>query len=302
MKKNLLFTFFAIVMIAVVSCHRPETYIVTFDANGGTGTMPQQEFTEGEQQALTRNEFSRNNYLFSGWNTINDGSGTSYSDSQTITATTDMTLYAQWRTSSGTYNGHNWVDLGLPSGTLWATCNVGANAPEENGDYFAWGETTTKERYNWDNYRYCYNGEKITKYCFNPYIGYPEHFTDNLGILEASDDAATVNWGAGWRTPTRKDFEELALNCTIKYWTQNWIKGIMITSNTNGNTIFLPFAGLYNDNHKVNETYYGEYMSSCLSDHTEKLDGWEINNNRRRIVYYLRCYGLSVRPVCSRQD
>lgn len=97
---------------------------------------------------------------------------------------------------SGTANGHEWVDLGLPSGTLWATCNVGANKPEDYGDYFAWGETTTKSTYNWDTYIYA-NGpiNKLTKYCNN--ANYADNgFTDNLTTLQGRDDPAT-SWGSG---------------------------------------------------------------------------------------------------------
>ena len=310
-------------MIAFVGCNHQETYIVTFDANGGTGTMQQQVFTEGEQQALTRNAFSREDYSFSKWNTMQDCSGTSYTDGQTITVSSEMILYAQWAANdsqgsgsqggssqggsnipaNGQLNGHEWVNLGLPSGTLWATCNIGATNPEDYGDYFAWGETTPKETYNWDSYRYCYNYNGtfyFTKYCYSPYMGYPEHFTDSLATLEASDDAATVNWGTGWRTPTWLDFEELIYNCTIKYWTQNWIKGIMVTSNSNGNTIFLPFAGLYNGDQQINETAYGEYMSSSVIENsTERFSGLETRNSHWEIVRCRRCYGFSVRPICT---
>lgn len=89
--------------------------------------------------------------------------------------------------------GHVYVDLGLPSGTLWATCNVGANTPEEYGDYFAWGETSTKAKYNWNNYKYCKDGysRNLTKYCNDPYEGYQE-FTDELTELHPCDDAASV--------------------------------------------------------------------------------------------------------------
>ena len=120
-------------MIAISGCNKKETYIVTFNANGGTGTMTAQIFTEGEAQALTRNAFTYDAYTFTGWNTVQGGSGASYTDGQTITATADMTLYAQWTsngtnptpgpdptpTPTNTLNGHEFVDLGLPSGLLW---------------------------------------------------------------------------------------------------------------------------------------------------------------------------------------
>ena len=94
---------------------------------------------------------------------------------------------------------HEWVDLGLPSGTLWATCNVGANSPEEYGDYFAWGETTTKSSYSWSTYKYCKGSSStMTKYCTSSYYG----TVDNKTELEPSDDAATANWGSEWQMPS----------------------------------------------------------------------------------------------------
>ena len=86
--------------------------------------------------------------------------------------------------NGNTNNDHEWVDLGLPSGTLWATCNVGATKPEEYGDYFAWGETKQKNIYNLDTYRYCNNGDvkQLTKYCSDLEYGY-HGFTDNLTVL-----------------------------------------------------------------------------------------------------------------------
>jgi len=111
--------------------------------------------------------------------------------------------------NGNTYNGHEYVDLGLPSGTLWATCNVGATTPEGYGDYFAWGETTPKETYNWMTYKWGSGNEsdgwlyrELTKYCSDSTYGL-YGFHDNLTELLPEDDAATANWGNGWRTPTR---------------------------------------------------------------------------------------------------
>lgn len=325
MKKSI-FLLFAIVsaagMIAISGCDRPETYTVTFNPNGGTGTMQSQTFTEGEAQALTRNAFTYDGYTFTGWNTVQGGSGASYTDGQTITATADMTLYAQW-TSNGTnptpspsptpgpaspntLNGHEFVDLGLPSGLLWATCNVGANTPEEYGDCFAWGETTTKETYNWSTYRYCNgSGSTLTKYCNNAEYG-NNGFTDELTILEASDDAATANWGASWRMPTKAEMEELNTNCTVTWTTQNGVNGRLFTG-PNGNSIFLPAAGVYSfDGYQEHEAaglggFY--WLSSLCTDGDGPHCAWYL-------VFYSDCCwvssmsdinrnnGLSVRPVC----
>ena len=111
--------------------------------------------------------------------------------------------------NSGSANGHEYVDLGLPSGTLWATCNVGASKPEEYGDYFAWGETKPKSDYSWETYKWCKGSSKtMTKYCTNSKYGY-NGFTDDLWELLPEDDAATVNWGSGWQTPSLAQLKEL---------------------------------------------------------------------------------------------
>ena len=90
-------------------------------------------------------------------------------------------------------NGHEYVDLGLPSGTLWATCNVGAETPESIGSYFAWGETSTKADYDWSTYKYCNGSENtLTKYCNDANYGY-NGYSDELVVLQPEDDAATAN-------------------------------------------------------------------------------------------------------------
>lgn len=159
---------------------------------------------------------------------------------------------------------HEYVDLGLPSGLLWATCNVGANAPEEYGDYFAWGETQSKSTYDWSSYQYC-NGYSNTliKYCNNASYGY-NGFTDNLITLSSEDDAATANWGTEWRMPTMEEWQELLDNTTPTWMAQNGVNGMLFTSN-NGNSLFLPAAG-YREYHVLsNAGSYGRYWSSSLN-------------------------------------
>lgn len=119
-------------------------------------------------------------------------------------------------------NGHEYVDLGLPSGLMWATCNLGADSPEEYGNYYAWGEINPKSFYSKDNYTY----------------------PRNPAILPPNDDAAYINWGAGWRMPTKEDFMELVDNCVWAKTELNCHKGYKITGK-NGNYIFLPHAGYY---------------------------------------------------------
>lgn len=141
--------------------------------------------------------------------------------------------------STPSIDEYEYVDLGLPSGTLWATCNVGADSPEDYGDYFAWGETAPKEFYGWETYKWC-NGSwnSMTKYCTDSYYG----TIDNIRELEPVDDAAYVNWGPSWRMPSQEQYQELENNCTWQWTTHNGVNGRLVTG-PNGNTIFLPAAG-----------------------------------------------------------
>ena len=275
------------------------TLTVTFNANGGIGTMESQRFVVGVAQTISANTFTKTNYIFTGWNTKANGSGTAYTDEQSISISTNITLYAQWRMTTGTVNGHTWVDLGLPSGTKWATCNVGATTPEGYGNYFAWGETTTKDNYEWDNYNYC-NGayNSLTKYCNNSSFG-NNGFTDALTTLEASDDAATANWGAGWRMPTSTEMQDLIDNCTVTWTTQSGVNGRLFTG-PNGNSIFLPAAGERNESNINRAGSYGYYWSSSF-DSRLPPSAWILNFYSGN--YYLnnapRSNGLSVRPVVA---
>ena len=136
---------------------------------------------------------------------------------------------------------HEWVDLGLPSGTLWATMNVGADSPEGYGDNFAWGETTPKDVYNWSNYQWCMGSyDTFTKYCNMSSLGY-NGFTDNKTELDPEDDAATANWGPEWCMPSMEQIQELCNNCTSVWTTRNGINGRLFTA-SNGASLFLPSA------------------------------------------------------------
>ena len=200
--------------------------------------------------------------------------------------------------TTGTLNGHEWVDLGLPSGLLWATTNVGAENPEDYGNYFAWGETTAKTTYNWSTYRYC-NGSlsTLTKYCNNGFYG-NNGFTDNLTTLEASDDAATANWGSGWRMPTLTEMNELYNNCTVTWTIYNGVNGSLFTG-PNGNSIFLPAAGYRDDSSLDNDGSIGNYWSSSLGSE-DPYYAWRLYfiSNHCSTYNNGRVYGLSVRAVC----
>lgn len=182
------------------------------------------------------------------------------------------------------------VDMGLS--VKWASFNVGATKPEENGDYFAWGEVEPKNEYSWATYKLC-QGTKttITKYCISSYYGQ----VDNLTTLEWTDDAATRNLGATWRMPTKDEWNELRDGCDWK-WINAYNKvGYQVTSKSTGNTIFLPAAGWLLGT-SVSQTRYGYYWSSelymnyMLSANQFSLD--------RIWVSCDRIYGASVRAVC----
>ncbi len=193
---------------------------------------------------------------------------------------------------NGIYNGHAYVDLGLPSGTLWATCNVGAKKPEEYGDYFAWGETEAKEKYNWSTYKYC-NGyyNTLTKYCNMSYYGY-NGFSDNLTSLEPSDDAATANWGDGWCMPTMDQWNELVDNTGSRWATQNGVYGRFFTA-LNGNSLFLPAAGSYYEGSELHgQGDWCNYWSTALcTSLPECACGFPSIADR--------CNGWPIRPVRS---
>ena len=172
---------------------------------------------------------------------------------------------------------HEFVDLGLPSGTLWATCNIGANNPEDCGDYFAWGETEPKEVYDWKSYRYgnlVYDHFELTKYCTDSSYGL-NGFVDNLVVLETVDDAAAAaNWGMEWRMPTKEEWKELYMKTTCTHTVQNGVSGWLFNA-SNGNSLFLPAAGFCIDDGPIC-TGLGTYWSSSL--HTEYLDrGWSFH-------------------------
>ena len=193
---------------------------------------------------------------------------------------------------------HEYVDLGLS--VKWATCNVGASKPEEYGDYFAWGEVEPKDEYRWETYKWCdCQANTLTKYNTDSSYG----TVDNKTVLEAADDAATVNWGGSWRMPTDVEMTELYENCTWTWTTQNGVNGYKVTSKKSGytnNSIFLPAAGYRDVSSLGSAGSYGYYWSSSL-DSDYPLNAWNVYFNSDDVgrYYYTRRYGFSVRPVCQ---
>lgn len=204
--------------------------------------------------------------------------------------------------------GHEYVDLGLS--VKWATCNVGSPVTYGDGEFYAWGETKTREpeTYNYANYPYYKDGQKnkVTKYGKNPkYWGVEGENPDSLTVLLPEDDAATANWGNGWRMPTKVEFQELLDNCT---W--EWVEldpekdqpdGFKITG-PNGNSIFLPAAGYYN-NEPTTALYGTErlYTSYCFywSSTSVEYTGYYLNASKVQCKMFtnVRSYAMAIRPV-----
>ena len=235
------------------------------------------------------------------------------------------------RKKMGYLNGFEFVDLGLS--VKWATCNVGATAPEDYGDYFAWGEiepyyesgyaqtespiwkADKSTGYSWSSYKFCKGSYKsITKYALENDYTY-EKSTDRKTYLDLEDDVAHVMWGRDWRMPTYKEVYELINNCTWTWTTLNGVNGYIGTSKITGYTncsIFLPAAGnrisdnsgLYSDIIGVGSwcSYWtSEYVQRDLDEGLHTYVAWSFgfdNNTNGRVKKSSRCYGFSVRPVC----
>ena len=203
-----------------------------------------------------------------------------------------------------------YVDLGLPSKTLWATCNVGAEAPEELGDYFAWGETEpNKSTYDWTTYEWSTGPNhfyRYTKYSVSYDLGTP----DNKKELESKDDAAYVNWGKEWCMPTDLQIMELINKdyTTTEFTKLNGVEGLLITSKRNGNSIFLPAAGSimggtrfgYGDGIGGNN-YDGHYW--CKTGYDNVVTQIQFMGLMKSVVrsYGNRSNGMSIRPVSKKK-
>ena len=200
---------------------------------------------------------------------------------------------------NNSHNGYEYVDLGLPSGLKWATCNVGAESPEDYGDYFAWGETSPKSDYGWETYKFRTSGNDLENVKFSKYNTDSDYGPiDIKTTLDLIDDAARTNWGGSWRMPTRAEQDELREKCTWTWTTLNGINGYKVTSKSNGNSIFLPAAGGCGGTSLSDAGSCGDYWSRSLNTSY---------SSRAYYLYFLprdiptvgpgRYYGRSVRPV-----
>ena len=210
--------------------------------------------------------------------------------------------HTQQQSGNDSSSGHDYVDLGLPSGTLWATCNIGANKPEDYGNYYEWGETSTKNTYYiWKSYKYAkgtsWEYPRLTKYCNKSSYG-NNGFTDNLTELQSGDDPATTYWGNEWHTPTKTQWDELLSNTKNEWATRNDVKGRLFTSKKNGKTLFLPAAGNRWDSGLYSAGSYGFYWSRSLSiDNPSSAWGLYFYSGRCGMDGYDRSGGFTVRPV-----
>ena len=175
-------------------------------------------------------------------------------------------------------NGHEYVDLGLPSGLKWATCNVGASSPEKSGNYYAWGETKPKDEYT--------SGNSLT---------YGKEIDDIGGNVQY--DAATANWGEGWRMPTIDEMQELIDNCDWQWTKQNNVKGYKVIG-VNGNSIFIPETGKWMNNTFTSGSCDGSAYWSSISYYTG-MSCWLSFNDFELGLFEMagRSWGMSVRPV-----
>lgn len=197
-------------------------------------------------------------------------------------------------------NHPHMIDLGLPSGTKWACCNIGASSPTEYGNYYAWGETQPKSVYDLSTYKWYKSDNNdcgYTKYCNNSYHGY-NGFVDNKTELDPADDAATVNWGSGWRMPSLGQIQELINNCSSEWTTRNGVNGRLLTSKKNGALLFLPAAGF----RWPSEFHYagslGYYWSRTLdSSYSFFAYGLGFGSGGVDWLNYTRYSGQSVRAV-----
>lgn len=205
--------------------------------------------------------------------------------------------------ADGEVGGYEYVNLGLPSGTLWATCNVGASSPYESGSYFAWGETETKDIYTWENYKF------FKDYDFDPAIGtyaVLEYIGEN--ICGTQYDAAAKQWGNGWRLPNDEETYELRMYCWGKWTTEEGVKGMRIYG-PNEHSIFIPACGWKYKNLEMTWDYgfYGDCMSG-IEDADNRYSpsntckAIEVGNSMISRVTGVKAVGRNVRAVINPRD
>lgn len=192
-----------------------------------------------------------------------------------------QTQQASASSSSNNTSKHEYVDLGLPSGTKWATCNIGASSPEDAGSYFAWGETSPKSSYTEENHKM-----------------YGKEIDDISG--KSAYDAATANWGKEWRTPTKAEFEELMNTCHGRFVQQNGVWGVKFTSRANGKYIFLPITGYMHKTTLNNANEKGHYWTSTPRSGFAHFGArFRLTKEGGEVGWGTAFYGFCIRPVAK---
>ncbi len=198
--------------------------------------------------------------------------------------------------TTGEEAGHTWIDLGLPSGVKWASTNIGANRPQDAGNYYAWGETTLKTDFRWATYAHGTGYKSLTKYSNS----------DGLLSLDTADDAASCTWGGTWRMPTKDEWVELQANC-VWTWTDDYnqtgVAGYVVASKSSDASLFLPAAGCRYANQFNEKGIHGYYWSSSLHQNpTYYGSAYQLQFFKDYFKpdwNYTRYYGSSVRGVCK---
>ncbi len=211
-----------------------------------------------------------------------------------VTTLIDYLLRGKWGDEPVTPGGTEYVNLGLPSGTLWATVNIGASSPEEYGSYFAWGETSAKDTYDLNNYKWSNSRNKMTKYCTSSSYG----TVDDLTELDPEDDAAYVNWGGEWHMPTLEQMEELVEECYWERTTLNGVEGTLVIG-SKGASLFLPAAGYQFGGSLAEVGTGGTYWSRSLYTSRSDCAHYMYFNSSGEYWDYnvFRYIGLPVRAV-----
>lgn len=252
------------------------------------------QFAQGEDKPLTFKSMLENKYKWQ------DGTPCGILETNKIKSS-ELNIECNKNT-----NNHEYVDLGLPSGTLWATCNVGAENPWEYGKYFAWGETdgyydNEKHNFSWNTYKWCdgrYNA--LTKYN-NKYGSYGKN-TDNKLVLDPEDDAAHVHMGGDWRMPTQDEMQELIDNTNYE-WVENYqgtgVNGNLFTSRKDSSkSMFIPASGYRWDStvrYQDSRTFL--WCSTLYTDYPYGAWNLYFNSVGYDIKEYIRYYGFCVRGV-----
>lgn len=205
----------------------------------------------------------------------------------------DVTALVDYILGKRIINGHEFVDLGLPSGTLWATQNMGANSPEDYGDYYAWGEIEPKTNFSWDNYSLCDGTiSSLSRYNVDSNYG----TVDGVTQLDIRDDAANQQWGGLWCIPTEAQAKELKNQCS---WSLDVSRGGYTVVGPNGNSIFMPMSGYVKGSTTFSVGKTGYYWTSNVSVDFPYDAVSLVCEQSAFDLEVVRCYGRTIRPVAK---